>query len=632
MRNTLLKIVTLLTLVSTLGTCIPLSMTANADEFDNSFNVDIDGFDCKTENGKVFVYPNNSDKPRYVKGDDYKVNNFRSTKLMIFDKDGLLIEAGGEIYANSETVTGSPQQGVYIPAGGFLVAFYSVSDLTKAFNTAMEGAMLYNATMAVIYEMHGSVDGNKLTIEYNNPKDASSDAKKFLFVGNSSTYFNGTPIIFKGLAEAAGIEIDVDYSTFGSAFLSEFADENHDRGKFLRNKLKTESYDYVVLQDAAKSSYSSSKPQVETLLPLIEENGADALLYMRYSAASTVDQIRENAKKHHLNYATMAKDFDLVCAPSADAFVYCAERYPEINLYADDGGHHSKAGAYLIACTWLYSYLGVDPTDNGYDAQLGEATAKKLWECAKIACEEGYAFEGIDTTYTDNEGNKYNNIAEGKSYTVTGAVYDNESWTDTKNGKPIGKLTDGFMANAGDDGAIGAYNGKNGHSVTIDLGSVSQIKHIYTDMFGNTGWGIPDPKDMVITVSISNDGKSFTEAGTAVMSDEQNINGWPKREFNFEFESLTEARYVKLSYTSQLFIWSSEILVHGISGETEGDESSIETSSDILLSESNTDESANDSDSAAEPTRKSLAWLYWLIGGVVLAGGIAAAVMISKKK
>lgn len=627
MKNTIIRIITLLTLVSTLGTCLPLSITASADGFDNKFELDIDGFDCKAEGGKVFVYPNKTDKPRYLKGDDYKVNNFRTAKLMVFDKDGLLIEAGGEIFANSETVTGSPQEGVYIPAGGFLVAFYTGTKLTQAFNTAMEGAMLYNATMAVIYEMHGSINGNKLTVEYNNPAPVSSDAKKFLFVGNSSTYFSGTPIIFKGLAKAAGIEIDVDYSTFGSAFLSEFADPNHERGKFFRNKLKTENYDYVVLQDAAKSSYHNTKPQVETLLPLIEENGAEALLYMRYSAASTVDQIRENAIKHHTNYTNVAKDFDLVCAPSADAFVFSAERYPEIYLYADDGGHHSKAGAYLAACTWLYSYLGVDPTGNTYDAQLGAETAKKLQECAKVACEEGYPFPETDTSFTDKDGTKYENIAQGKTYTVTGGAYSNESWTDTKNGKPIGKLTDGFLAGNGDDGAVGAYTGGNGHSVTIDLGSVSSIIRINTDIFGNSGWGIPDPKDMVIKVSVSNDGKSFTELGTANISGELLGGNWTKREFTLKLESLTEARYVRLDYKEQNFIWSSEIQIHGILGEEE-DVPADESSAIINANES---ETASE-DATEEPTNKSLAWLYWLLGGLVAVGGIVAAIIISKKK
>jgi hypothetical protein len=169
---------------------------------------------------------------------------------MIFDKDGMLIEAGGDVFENSETMTGSPQLTVKIPAGGFMIAFSlgGVPKIAAAFNIAMEGAMLYNSTMSTIYPIKASYTDTTVTLQYNKPKSAPSNAKSFLFVGNSSTYFNGTPIKFKGLAQAAGVPVDVTYSTFGSAYLSEFANPSHERGVAVRNKLKAKKYDFVVLR------------------------------------------------------------------------------------------------------------------------------------------------------------------------------------------------------------------------------------------------------------------------------------------------------------------------------------------------------------------------------------------------
>ncbi|MBQ4317272.1 MAG: hypothetical protein IJC20_03395 [Clostridia bacterium] len=382
MKNLLIKLMALVLIATTLITLIPIS--ASADDFDNVVTVDITGFDCKTTGGKVFVYPNDSDKARYIKADEYRVQNFYGTSLMVFNADGLLVEVGGNIKADG------PQVGVTVPAGGFMVALISGTKLDKCVKYAKEDAMFYNSTIAVVREVRGSYEDNKLTVKYNNAKPVSDDAISFLFVGNSSTYYSGTPIMFRALAEAAGVEVEVVYSTFGSAFLSEFADANHDRGKFLRNKLNERKYDYVVLQDAAGRDYNSSKPSVATLLPLIEANGAEALLYMRYSAASTTSQIISNATKHYNNYAGLAKDYGLVCSPSAEAFIYSAVNHPDINLYADDGGHHSKEGAYLAACTWLYSYLGINPVGNTFTAHLPEETAKNLQECARKACAEGY--------------------------------------------------------------------------------------------------------------------------------------------------------------------------------------------------------------------------------------------------
>ncbi len=630
------RIFSVLTLSASLLTMVPLA--ANAKEYDNNHSVKIDGFDCATDGGNVFVYPNESGETRILTPDSYKVNNFRYAKLMIFNAEGRLIEAGGDIYANSTTVTGSPQLTVKIPAGGFMVAFLNgaPSELRSCYNAAMEGAMLYNSTMSVIYEVYGEIKDNSLVIKYNDPEPAGENAKKFLFVGNSSTYFNGTPIKFKGLAQAAGIEIDVDYCTFGSAFLSEFADPGHQRGITFRSMLRQKKYDYVVLQDAAKTDYYSTKPQVETLLPLIEENGAEALLYMRYSAASTPAQIIKNAKKHHDNYKGIAEDFDLVYSPSAHAFIYSALKYPEIPLYADDGGHHSKEGSYLIACTWLMSYLGVNPVGNSYIADMPQDVADKLQECAALACTEEYQFEESKNVYTDGNGKEYNNLALNKKYTATGGVYSNDSWTDTySNGDCMGKLTDGNTAVFGDDNQIGAYVKGNGHSIIIDLEETSTIKYVKTDLFGSA-WGIADPGQAVLTLSVSNDGESFTDVGKLDMSEEYAPGGeWKKRIFSLETTAV--GRFVKISYENPNFIWASESNLYGEIGTPDVVPEVPSASEEPSVSE---DTSASEEPSAGEDTcdgdttvkEAKNVWIYWICGGIAVVAVAVAAVLIAKKK
>ncbi len=618
MKKRFLRMLALITLLSSLGTLIPTA--AFADQYDNSVEEPISGFDCKTDNGKLFVYPNESDETRVIMANEY---GFRYTKLMVFDADGMLIEAGGEIYENSATVTGAPQISVSVPAGGFLVAFKngSAPKAYAAFETAMEGAMLYNATMSVIYPVKGSYNDKTLKLEYDNPAPDATDAKKFLFVGNSTTYFNGTPIKFKALASAAGIQVDVDYCTFGSAYLSEFADETHTRGAALRNQLQSRKYDYVVLQDAAGADYYSTKPAIETILPLIQKNGAEAVLYKRYSAASTLEQKIENAKKHHNNYSQIAKDFSLVCSPAADAFIYSCEKYPDINLYADDGGHHSKEGSYLIACCWLYSYLGIDPVGNSYTAQMDADTVAKLQECAKLAVEEGYPYpDEPKDVYTDKSGNSYENIAVGKKYTPTGSPY-NGNWTDTgSDGKPLGKLTDGKYAKNGADQAVGCYSGTN-HSITIDLEKISNVRAIKTDLHGNEGWGIKDPTVFTVKMEMSNDGINFMDLGEVAMSDEEASGDWKKREYILELGSPVNARYIRVSYIGSGFVWSSEVGVYGAVFEND----------DPQQPQSEAEETSQGSDYVV-PENQNKSWLYWVIGGAVAALAIGIAVFISKKK
>ncbi|MBQ9847728.1 MAG: discoidin domain-containing protein [Clostridia bacterium] len=614
---------------------------------DNSETFDISGFDVAATGG-ITVYPNNSSSERVIGASEY---GFRNSKLMVFDKKGKLIEAGGELLANENGVNGSPQLTVKIPAGGFLVAFggSAPQGLRNCFNTAMEGAMLYNATMSVIYNVKGSFDKSKskLKIEYNDPAPIPSGAKRFMFVGNSTTYFNGTPIKFKGLAKAAGVDVHVDYCTFGSAYLSEFADENHARGQAFRTKITQNKYDYVVLQDAASANYTATNASIDVLMPYIEKNGAEALLYMRYGGTVTT------AGKHHNSYSRIAKERGLLCAPVADAFIIASEKNSSIDLFADDNSHHSKEGSYLIACVWLKTYLGIDPRGNSYIAELPEKTAKTLQELAVIACEEGYEFEDGNFTYSE-EGTEYTNIAAGKKYTSSGAVYNNQNWTDTgSDGKPLGKLTDGIVAVNGEDGAIGCYSGSN-VSITVDLGSVSEIKAVKTELYGNDSWGIPNPNNATVTVEISNDGESFISLGEAA-GDASSANGnWVHRNFALTIKDVMNARFVRVNYalSGGNFCWTSEIGIFGVEGSSDetsapdGEESSEpeasedESSTDESATgessndESSTDESVDESNDSAfeEPENKKLTWLYILIAAVAVIAVVAVIVLISKKK
>ena len=86
------------------------------------------------------------------------------------------------------------------------------------------------------------------------------------------------------------------------------------------------------------------------------------------------------------SYRRAGKKFCIPVAPLAEAFVLCRERYPEIELYADDGSHHSGEGSYLAACCMAETFLGLDVRGNAYDAYFGAETAGKLQEIAHEIC------------------------------------------------------------------------------------------------------------------------------------------------------------------------------------------------------------------------------------------------------
>ena len=594
---------------------VPFSVFASADydpdyDYDVNQKITVAALDVPAASGSVIVYPNDTDEERYLEGEDYA---FRSAELFIFDKDGKLIEVGAQLVERSKG--GSPQFGIKIPAKGYAVASIGNATLSSLRTHAMQSAMLYNATMSVIREAYGFFDRDAmtLTVKYDYPDSAPEDAVKFLFVGNSSTYFNGTPVKFQGLCQAAGIDVQVTYCTFGSAYLHEFADENHERGKALRTRLKVYDYDYVFLQDASGVDLLDMQNSVKTLLPIIEENGAKPVLYMRYGTG--VDR----QVHHHEYYTKTANKFGIMCSPSADAYKICLQTHPEIELMADDNGHHSKEGSYLIACTWLYTVFGKDPRGNAYDAQLKPEVAKILQDIAFEAASNYHPEqEATDETPTEKiDGKDYKLASYQKEYTVTGAVYEGK-WTDADaSGKPLGKLTDGEFAANGSDTTVGCWSGKE-QKFVIDLGQEYDVKEFLTDLFGNESWGIGDPEQATVSVAVSADGKQFTQVDTlAVMNDKSDAT-WTGKNFKLVLENTVSARFVEFSFTlPSNFCWTSELAVYGNpKGQTDvSEEASGETSGE-----------------EKPEGKKDLAWLYYVLGGVVVVGIAAAAIIISKKK
>lgn len=314
--------------------------------------------------------------------------NFLHAKVMVFGADGRLQEAGGNLYPNADGKLGSPQLAVHVPAGGFAVAFGKEADeaLHECHAFAMEGAMLYNATMTVDREVYGRFDGETLTVSYEEAVKSNLFALKFLFIGNSCTYFNGIPLKFRALCRAAGLAADVTYCTFGAAFLREFADPNHRYHKALLDALQAKKYDFAVLQDANAATAEETEESVRSILPLLKENGARPYLYARY--APTVDPIchREETARLSEAYRRAGKIFGMPVAPVAEAFALCMEKYPGLDLYADDRSHLSALGSYLSACCMAESYLRIDVRGLSYDAYFGMDTAGKLQEIAHEIC------------------------------------------------------------------------------------------------------------------------------------------------------------------------------------------------------------------------------------------------------
>lgn len=598
-----------------------------------SFTVTATAVDADVTASSVVVFPNDTDTPRVISSVGY---NFRAAKLLIFNKDGKLIEAGSELYANEDGTNGSPQLSVTIPAHGFMVGFGSGADsqLLKCYNTAFEGAMLYNATMSIRYDVNGSYDAStkKISISYAEPEPVSEDATKFLIVGNSATYFNGTPIKFKGLCLAAGLDVDVTYCTYGSSNLSQFADESHSYGQALRSKLASGAYDYVVLQDAGGATAEATEAALDVLVPLVRDSGAKPVLYMRYSDKTSKDARLANNLVHYNTYTAMAEKFDTVAAPAAVAYYYCTKNYEDIELYADDLSHHSAAGSYLIACTWLRAFMGVSPVGNAYTANLDAETVKILQKLALQSCDEAFDPDAISqSVFVDEDGTKYINVAHKRPYTVNGSVYTG-NWTDAdENGNPLGKWTDGFSTKNGGDTLVGCWKGSTVEAI-IDLGGIVPIKRVATDLFGNSGWGISDPGAAKVQFYVSTDGETFALFGDAVSEDGEcdGGDGWTRKLFTYTSEGTVDAAFVKVVYKiGGNYCWVSEIEAFGRVQSGEEPPKQDDSSADDPASDAPSASESGSSSAASESSRPTAVGDTGILALVLLAVLVVAGGLVT---
>ncbi|MBQ0092593.1 MAG: hypothetical protein KBS45_04630, partial [Clostridiales bacterium] len=178
MKKALSLLLTLALLAGAFCTVVPMTASASAV----SFTVTAGTVDAAFTGG-VAVYTNTGSSDKKFPSLTY---HFYKASLLVFAKDGRLIEAGGNLIEEKYCV----QENLVVPAGGFAVAYSGNSQLDALKTFAMEGAMLYNATLSVTRKATGSYDPatKKVKISYDNAdRTYAKDALRFLFVGNSTT-------------------------------------------------------------------------------------------------------------------------------------------------------------------------------------------------------------------------------------------------------------------------------------------------------------------------------------------------------------------------------------------------------------------------------------------------------------
>ena len=172
-----------------------------------------------------------------------------------------------------------------------------------------------------------------------------------LFIGNSHTYFNDMPAIFKNLCKEQGIDMQITMLTKGGMGL-----DYHEENEQTRFNILYGEYDFVILQHVAHpmGEYDAMEAAADKIVSWIRESGAVPCYYMTWTEEDNEAFQAEMAAR----YRKLAGKHECLLAPVGEKWWEEIHRNPSVDLYYEDRRHASVAGSTLAARV-IFDALGI---------------------------------------------------------------------------------------------------------------------------------------------------------------------------------------------------------------------------------------------------------------------------------
>ena len=114
------------------------------------------------------------------------------------------------------------------------------------------------------------------------PRERKASGMKYLFIGNSFTYFNDMPYTFLNMVKTVDRDAVVESLAYGGYSLAQYADEETEVGKMAISKIVSYEWDYVILQEQSLVPCTDKEKFIATvrkLCTMISQVGAKVILY-----------------------------------------------------------------------------------------------------------------------------------------------------------------------------------------------------------------------------------------------------------------------------------------------------------------------------------------------------------------
>ncbi len=172
-----------------------------------------------------------------------------------------------------------------------------------------------------------------------------------LFIGNSHTYYNDMPALFRDLCTARGIDMQVTMLTKGGMGLDYHAENEQTRFNILFG-----NYDFVILQHVAHpmGEFEVMEAAADTIMQWIRQAGSKACFYMTW----TKEGDEASQPEMSARYRRLAEKYGCLLAPVGEKWWEHIHAHPEVDLFYQDRRHASLEGSKLIAQT-IFDTLGL---------------------------------------------------------------------------------------------------------------------------------------------------------------------------------------------------------------------------------------------------------------------------------
>jgi hypothetical protein len=218
-----------------------------------------------------------------------------------------------------------------------------------------------------------------------------ADTTKVLFIGNSYTYVNDLPLMFKELSASLGKAVYTEMSAPGGYSL-----EQHLSNPETILKISKGDWSYVVLQEQSQMPviefyrYGSMYPSARKLDSIIKSYNCNTMFFMtwgrKYGGIQCIDtscsppfiNFSHMQDSLYSAYTMIASELNAQVCQVGNVWRQSVNTDSSVILWDSDLSHPSLAGSYLSACAFYSKIFHSSSTGSGYYGGLLPGTAQYL--------------------------------------------------------------------------------------------------------------------------------------------------------------------------------------------------------------------------------------------------------------